>query len=121
MRLKDVQFRTNTLSIAIEPEEGVTYVTQFIGTRKNFDRTSSPGVSLLGKAVTRQYSADIGEVLAVRRGPTAEYTMTGDELYVRAKVISSKLKANPHAEGEKETAWTQPVMPTPTLPLQHQP
>jgi predicted metal-dependent phosphoesterase TrpH len=109
VRLMDVRFRTNTLSIEIEPAEGVTYTTQFIGTRKNFDRTSSPGVSLVGKRVTRQYSADIGEVFAVRRGTTAEYTLTGNELYVRAKVISSKLKDNPHAPGEKETAWTQPI------------
>jgi len=110
VRLKDVRFAANTLSVEIEPEEGVTYVTQFIGTRKNFDRKSTPGVSLAGRPITRQYSGDIGEVFAVRRGTTAEYTMTGDELYVRAKVVSSKLKENPHASGEKETAWTQPVM-----------
>jgi hypothetical protein len=67
---------------------------------------------LAGKPITRQYSGDIGEVFAVRRGTDAEYTMSGDELYVRAKVVSSKLKANPHAPGEKETAWTQPVVPT---------
>lgn len=111
VRLKDVQLQSNTLSIEIEPEDGVTYTTQFIGTRKDFDRTSSPGVSLVGKPVTRQYSADIGEVFAVRRGISAQYTMTGDELYIRAKVVSSKLKDNPHAPGEKETAWTQPVLP----------
>ena len=110
VRLKDIRFRTNTLSIEIDGDEGVTYTTQFIGTRKNFDRASSPGVSLVGKPVTRQYSADIGEVLAVRSGRAAEYTFTGNELYVRAKVISSKLKENPHAPGEKETAWTQPVL-----------
>ena len=121
VRLKDIQFRTNTLSIAIEPEDGVSYVTQFIGTRKNFDRSSTPGVSFAGKPITRQYSGDIGEVFAIRRGTTAEYPMTGDELYVRAKVISSKLKENPHAEGERETAWTQPVQPTPTLRPRHQP
>jgi hypothetical protein len=110
VRLKDVEFRTNTLSIEIEEEPGVTYVTQFIGTRRNFDRASSPGVSLVGKPVTRQYSADIGEVFALRQGLRAEYELSGDELYVRAKVISSKLKTNPHAPGEKETAWTQPVV-----------
>jgi hypothetical protein len=111
VRLKDIRFRTNTLAIEIDAEEGVTYTTQFIGTRKNFDRTSSPGVSLAGKPVSRQYSADVGEVFAVRRGTTAEYTLTGNELYVRAKIVSSKLKENPHARGEKETAWTQPVQP----------
>lgn len=122
VRLKDVRFQTNTLSVEIEEETGVTYITQFIGTRKNFDRTSSPRLSLAGKpAITRQYSADVGEVFSVRRGLTAEYTMSGDELYVRAKVISSKLKENPHAPGERETAWTQPVLPTATPPPRHQP
>jgi hypothetical protein len=111
VRLKDVQFRRNTLSVEIDEEQGVTYLTQFIGTRRNFDRTSSPGVSLVGKPVTRQYSGDIGEVFAVRQGRQAEYELTGDELYVRAKVISSKPKTNPHAPGEKEMAWTQPVVP----------
>ena len=118
VRLKDVQFQNNTLSIEVEPEDGVTYTTQFIGTRRNFDRTSQPGVSLAGRPVTRQYSGDIGEVFTVRRGIRPEYTMTGDELYVRAKIVSSKRKDNPHAVGEKETAWTQPVLPTPTPPLQ---
>jgi len=47
----------------------------------------------------------------VRKGTSAEYALSGDELYVRARVISSKLKENPHAPGEKETAWTQPVQP----------
>ena len=41
-------------------------------------------------------------------GPVAEYRLSGDEMYVRAKVISSKLKENPYREGEVETAWTQP-------------
>ena len=111
VRLKDIRFKSNTLAIDIEPEPGVTYVTQFLGTRRNFDRKSSPGTSLAGKPVTRQYSGDIGEVFAIRQGATPEYTLTGNELYVRAKVISSKLKPNPHAPGEKETAWTQPVLP----------
>lgn len=122
VRLKDVRFETNTLSIQIEEDPGVSYVTQFIGTPKNFDRSSSPRVSLAGKpGITRQYSSDIGQVFAIRRGPSVEYTLGGNELYVRAKVISSKLKDNPHAPGEKETAWTQPVTPTPSLPLPRRP
>lgn len=121
VRLKDIRFTTNTLSVQIDGEEGVTYVTQFIGTRKNFDRSSSPRTSLANKPITRQYSADIGEVFAIRHGTNVQYTMTGDELYVRAKVVSSKLKVNPHARGEKEAAWTQPVLFTPSPRPQHQP
>jgi hypothetical protein len=37
--------------------------------------------------------------------------MRGDELYVRARVVSSKPKANPAYAGEVEMAWTQPVRP----------
>ena len=36
--------------------------------------------------------------------------MTGDELYVRARVISSRLHPNPFAEGDLETAWVQLVL-----------
>ena len=35
---------------------------------------------------------------------------TDDELYVRAKVISSRTKENPYRAGEVEVAWTQPVV-----------
>jgi len=49
-------------------------------------------------------------VLAEVEGPTPSYTFTGDELYVRARVVSSRLKENPYHEGEYETAWTQPVV-----------
>lgn len=111
VRLKDVTFTNNTLSIHIDAEEGVTYTTQFIGTRKDFDRTSTPGVSLIGKRITRQYSDDIGKVLSVAEGPRADYSLAGNELYVRAKIISSKPKQNPHAPGETEAAWTQPLTP----------
>ena len=60
--------------------------------------------------MTRIYSADIGAVLAEVRGPRAEYNFHGDELYVRAKVTSTKPKANPYAIGEVEAAWVQPVV-----------
>jgi hypothetical protein len=37
--------------------------------------------------------------------------MRGDEIYVRARVVSTKAKANPSYDGEVEMAWTQPVQP----------
>jgi hypothetical protein len=61
--------------------------------------------------VTWQYSDDIGRVLAEFEGAEATYNFRGDELYVRAKIVSSRLKENPFAEGEREQAWTQPVLP----------
>jgi hypothetical protein len=41
------------------------------------------------------------------------YLCKGDELYVRAKVISSKPKENTSMPDEREAAWTQPVQPRP--------
>ena len=61
--------------------------------------------------VTRQYSNDIGEVLAEVTGASAGYRLKGDEIYVRARITSSKLKANPYVPGEFERAWTQPQIP----------
>ena len=49
-------------------------------------------------------------VVGGRRGRTASYTLKGDEIYVRAKVISSKPKVNGSVAGEFETAWTQPLV-----------
>ena len=57
-----------------------------------------------------RYSEAIGEVLATVSGGAPSYTFRGDELYVRAKVVSSKLKDNPYKEGEFEAAWVQPVV-----------
>lgn len=43
---------------------------------------------------------------------SASYTLKGDEIYVRARVTSSKQKADPaNAAGELERAWTQPLTP----------
>ena len=51
-----------------------------------------------------------GSVLAEVKGTRARYEPKGDELYVRAKIISSKLKANATATNEMEMAWTQPIV-----------
>ncbi len=112
VRLKDVRREPGRLSIEIEPEEGVTYTTQFIGTRKGYDPKSEPTPHKEGNPFpsTRKYSADIGAVLAEVKGTSASYQLKGDEIYVRAKVVSSKVKVNPYAEGDLETAWVQPLV-----------
>jgi hypothetical protein len=61
--------------------------------------------------VTRTYSADIGKVVAETDSLEPSYKLTGKELYVRAKVISTKLHPNPYQKGDVEIAWTQPSMP----------
>jgi len=113
VRLKDVRRNRDCYEIEIEPEKGVTYTTQFIGTRKGFDRTSQPVLDKKGQPlpVTRRYSKEIGAVLAQSRGTAPTYSLRGDEIYVRARIVSSKRKANPYVQGEFERAWTQPLIP----------
>ncbi len=110
--LKNFERSRRGIALEIEAEPGVEYTTQFIGTLRGFDPSSLPRPQPTNSAlpVTRIYSADIGAVLAEVRGLRPEYTFHGDELYVRAKVTSTKPKANPYAIGEVEAAWVQPVV-----------
>lgn len=112
VRLKEVRRSKGEYRIEIEPEKGATYTTQFFGTRKGFDRTNEPVRAANGEAlrVTHRYSKDVGEVLAEVKGATATYTLKGDEIYVRAKIVSSRPKNNPYRKGETEAAWTQPLI-----------
>lgn len=108
--LRDVRREGDRITIEIEPEEGVSYRTFFIGTRRGYDAMSEPRYDDAGRVVSRGYSADIGEVLAEVEGTTAQYVIQGDELYVRARIVSSRLKENGYREGEYERAWTQPFI-----------
>lgn len=113
--LMDVRRTDRELAVEIQPEAGVTYVTQFIGTRRGYDPSSQLMPTPAGEAARktlphRRYSKDVGAVLAEVKGTKASYTLKGDELYVRAKIISSKVKVNPGVSGEVETAWTQPLV-----------
>lgn len=94
------------LSVEVAPAEGVAYTIEFIGTRRGYDTASET----VPNAADR-YSDDIGVVLETVEGAKATYTFQGDELYVRAKITSSKPKENWSTEGEMEMAWIQPVMP----------
>lgn len=108
--LREVRATRERIEIEIAAEPGVGYVTRFIGTRRGFDRRSAPQQDSAGRQVTRRYSDDIGELLAEVQGANPSYVPRGDELYVRAKIVSSKPKEFAGIEGERETAWTQPVV-----------
>lgn len=111
--LERIQWDDETYTIVPESEQGVTYTTQFIGTRKDFNRKSTPALDDDGNPLpnrTRIYDDSIGEILYETTDVPAVYTFQGDELYVRAKVISTKLKDQPFQEGDREMAWTQPVV-----------
>lgn len=111
--LEEIREGEKSLSIIVREEPGVTYTIQFIGTRKGFDRANTPIRTTGGEKlrITHRYSGDVGAVLKQVEGKRANYEFSGDEIYVRAKVTSSKLKENPYATNEVEVAWTQPVIP----------
>ena len=91
--LSDITVKDGTLSIEIQEEDGVQYVTEFIGAK----------VDAVGSAPPR--------LLSTTNANPATYEMNGDELYVRARITSTKLHPRPYAPGDFETAWTQPVQP----------
>ena len=109
--LSELRRQGQRLTVAIMGDAGVSYTTQFIGTRRGYDTTSVARHDSAGTPITRRYSNEVGAVLSEVRGTSASYTMRGDEVYVRARVVSTKPKVNPSYAGEMEMAWTQPVQP----------
>ncbi len=78
--------------VDVKQIKGVEQEVQFIGTRSNKNGLGT-----------------VGEVLKRTKNNPAVYRFKGDELYVRAKVVSSKLHPNPYARGDRQSAWLQPV------------
>jgi hypothetical protein len=109
--LSELRREGQRLTLEIKGDPGVGYTTQIIGTRRGYDTASVAMHDSAGVPVTRRYSVDVGTVLGEVRGTTATYTMRGDEIYVRARIASTKYKANPSYDGEMEMAWTQPMQP----------
>lgn len=111
--LEDVVFdkATRTLKLKIQGRPGVKYRTEFRGTLKNYDRAvkevDAPAEDPQPRRL--QHGADIGKVLAGSEDLQPSYTLTGDELYVRAIVISDQLMENPAQPDHQQKAWTQPV------------
>jgi hypothetical protein len=92
--LKDIGMDGNELVVTIDAQPGVTYLTEFIGMhRERSDSWTSP------------------HVLHQQTGPVARFTMTGDEVYVRPRVTSSRPHPRPYRAGDREMAWGQPVQP----------
>ena len=111
--LRDVRYDADKklLRVDIEAEDGIEYTTQFIGTKVGYDPTAEPRSGPDGKPLrtTRKYSEDVGQVFTTMEGPSPTYQLTGDELYVRAVVTSSKPHHDPSFDGQHQQAWTQPV------------
>ena len=111
--LDDVELSDKGIALRIRPAPGVRYTTRFIGTPSGVDLASAPVLDASGTEVqtTRRYSDQIGQTLAETTDLSPSYDFTGDELYVRAVVISDVDHPNPTGPGDVERAWTQPVRP----------
>lgn len=115
--LDDVSFdkAAGKLSLRIRGSAGETFVTRFIGTRKGVNLKGKPRLDSDGKIVetTLDYRTSdgpqIGEVFSEVSGRNPSYTLRGDELYVRAIVISSAETKVASNEYKYQRAWTQPV------------
>ena len=111
--LKSVKATNQKLSVEVVPEKDVTYTVEFFGTRK----ADLPTRDAL-KGTDRHWSPNIGQRLAtvqIERG-AASYDFKGDEVYVRARVTSTKKHPNPGTAGEVQRAWVQPVAGPAALP-----
>ena len=109
----EIRWDKESFRVVPQVEDGVTYTTQFFGTREGFDESVKSPTDKNGNPVTTEtqiYSDDVGEVLYETTDVPAVYEFTGDEIYVRAKVTSSELKPEPFKEGDLEMGWTQPVV-----------
>ncbi|MDA7920589.1 hypothetical protein N9Z18_01390 [Verrucomicrobiales bacterium] len=87
--------KINQLTLEITPAEGITFTTQFIGTREGYDAAAE--------------ETGIGEVFATVKGNSPTFNMPEDALYLRATVTSSSKHPSPSFEGQKQQAWIQPV------------
>jgi len=117
--LRSLDITAGRIDLEIEPENGVSYRVEFVGTLQDADLQGSPfadeehphegNLDHLHQTINR-YSDDIGKVLATVEGTTASYEVQGNEIYVRARIVSSKLHPNPYEAGDVEMAWTQPLV-----------
>jgi hypothetical protein len=94
VKIKNIEIYNDRIKISVISEGGINYKIRFIGTLKDCTTTHK-----------------FGELLKEVSDSDAEYQFAGNEMYVRAVIISSKLKVNPYKEGEFEVAWIQPVLP----------
>jgi len=111
--LESISASQASYTVAMKQEPGVTYTTQFIGTREGFDPRATPILDAEGKLVPERshtYDDRIGVVLKETTENPATYAYEGNEMYVRVKIVSSRKQENPFKPGDFETAWTQPYI-----------
>ena len=118
VEMEDIAFdkASKTLSVKVKPAAGLKYRIQFIGTKKNFDRSVMPfEMEKADKNPARKgwtFSKDIGIELSAVEGVEAGYRLKEDDLYVRAVIISDqKRQYRADIAPDVSTAWTQPYCP----------
>jgi len=87
--LKELNFQDNILKIEVAQVHETNYEIQFIGVKNDLKEVA---------------------ILSTSKGNKAEFELTDQYTFVRAKVISNKTNKNFFDETEFEKAWTQPVM-----------
>lgn len=112
--LKSVKATKQDVSVTVKPEDGVKYTVEFVGTMK----ADLPTRDAL-KGTTRNWNPNIGKRFSEQQltSGKATYKFTGDEIYVRARITSTRRHPNPGTPGEMQQAWTQPVK-GPSAPAQ---
>lgn len=90
--LREVQWDPDRrkLSVAIEPEAGATYTTQYLVTTADAELDQ------------------IGRVAMTTDSLESSYRMADGETIVRAVVTSSRVPVDPIFDDQKQQAWTQP-------------
>jgi hypothetical protein len=86
--LDKVNVDLDALNVKVKAEEGVNYEIQFVGATGQDTHT---------------------HVLKRVNGTEGSIELLDSYIFVRAKIISDKLKENSFQEGDYETAWTQPI------------
>lgn len=110
IRLEKVVATADRLEVHVDPAPGVSHVIEFIGTRTGFDATALPALSATGRPLyaSRRYDEEIGRVLSRHQGNRAVYRFEPEDLYVRARITSSRRHPDPSQPLQYEQAWVQP-------------
>ncbi len=114
VKLHEVVSGREGLDIAVEAEPGVSYTIDFIGTRANFNHNERQAGQVTRRAKKSKRDAALQRphrrvTLKTVHGDKASYRFGRDDLYVRARVTSSKHHPNPSELGDFEQAWVQPT------------
>ncbi len=89
---------TRTLSVEVDPVAGATYTIEFVVSQSSPD--AKPG--------QMPDIQQIGKVAKTVTGTSGSYTLSANDLYVRARITSSQDPVDPAYKDQKQQAWTQP-------------